>query len=367
MTLIRDKVLDKLLNPSARISVAILMFIKSKKKGVTVAQAEEFWANHPEGREIRSKKDGKRVVDNTIRNTLQKLVKDKNKFLISEKIGKSYVYFYNEETDELKNNLFASESIPDLIRWALTFQKYKGLTFMKELEDLLGLCIDDLLIEYELEMNELRPFIDFETNEHVYSGWGKNVHTDDITKKVADYMAYFYGVISITNETVEFTYRSFQTGKIDVFSNVKPYLLKEHAKRWYLIASIENTSELRPFSLDRITEINEDFKSKKYAIPSDFNPSEYWKDCVGIYRDPVKGAQKVSFELKNGPRYNNIKYLVSSPLHASQKAIHVDETWMRFEYDIHIGAEVVRHIRQWGLDNLRHIYPNDLDEDVRNA
>ncbi len=364
MTLIRDKVLDKLLNPSARISVAILTFIKSKKKGVTVAQVEEFWAKHPDGREMtKSKKDGTRAIDNTIRKKLNDLVT--HEFLIKVETSKAFLYFYKEETDELKNNLFTSENIPDLIRWAITFNKYKGLTFMKELEDLLGLCIDDLLIEYELEMTELRPFIDFETNEHVYSGWGKNVHTDDITKKVADYMSYFYGVISITNETVEFTYRSFQTGKIGVFSNVKPYLLKEHAKRWYLIASIENTSELRPFSLDRITEINEDFKSKKYAIPSDFDPSEYWKYCVGIYRDPVKGAQKVSFELKNGPRYNNINYLISSPLHASQKAIHLDETWMLFEYNIHIGPEVIRHIRQWGLDNVRRIFPDSLDEHVR--
>ena len=134
-----------------------------------------------------------------------------------------------------------------------------------------------------------------------------------------------------------------------------------------MIASVEDSAELRPFSLDRITKINKEFKSKKYVIPSDFNPNEYWKECVGIFRDPINGAQKVSFELKNGPRYNNINYLISSPLHASQKAIHVDETWMRFEYTIHIGPEIVRHIRQWGLDNLRNIQPHSLDEDVRNG
>jgi hypothetical protein len=366
MTLIRDKVLDKLLNPSARISVAILMFIKSKKKGVTVAQVEEFWAKHPDGREMtRSKKDGARTIDNTIRKKLNDLVS--HKLLIKVETSKAFLYFYKEETDELKNNLFASENIPDLMRWAITFNKYKGLTFMTELEDLLGLCIDDLLIEYELEMNELRPFIDFETNDRIYSGWGKNVFDNDITDKVAENMAYFYGVISITNETVEFTYRSFQTGKISVISNAKPYLLKEHAKRWYLIASVEDSAELRPYSLDRIIKINKDFKSKKYAIPSDFDPSEYWKDSVGIFRDAKEGAQKVSFELKNGPSFNNINYLISSPLHASQKAIHVDGTWMRFEYTIHIGPEVVRHIRQWGLDNLRKIQPHSLDEHVRNG
>ena len=48
MTLIRDKVLQKLLNPTANKYVDILLFIKSKKKGITVAQVEDFWAKHPD-------------------------------------------------------------------------------------------------------------------------------------------------------------------------------------------------------------------------------------------------------------------------------------------------------------------------------
>ena len=366
MSLIRDKVLKKLLNPSARKSVSLLLFIKSKKQGATVAQVEEFWANHEDGRVIKKAPKGeKRIIDNTIRNTLTDLVK--YDFLMREKVGGSYLYFYKEDVDELKENLFETTSVSDLLRWAVTFNKYKGLTFMEELENLLGLDFEDLMIEYELDSNELRPFIDFETNEHVYSGWGQNVNSDNITNKVAELMAVFYKVISFNNETVEFTYRSFQTGKISTITHAKPYLLKEHAKRWYLIASVDDSSELRPFSLDRIMEITSGFKSKKYTIPSDFNPREYWKDCVGIFRDPINGAQKVSFELKNGPRYNNINYLISSPLHASQKAIRLEDGWTRFEYIIHIGPEVVRHIRQWGLDNLRNIQPHSLDEDVRNG
>ena len=136
MTLIRDKVLNKLLNPSARNAVAILSFVKSKVKGVTVADVEKFWSNYEFGRDI--KKDGKgekRVGDNTIRNILNKLVK--KEFLSAEKIGKTYIYKYLNETDELKNNLFEESSISDLMRWAITFNKYKGLTFMQELEEVL--------------------------------------------------------------------------------------------------------------------------------------------------------------------------------------------------------------------------------------
>ena len=87
MTLIRDKILQELLNPSAYKSVSILSFVKSKRQGVTVAQVEDFWATHEDGRAItKVSDDGRRVIDNTIRNTLNDLTE---KFLTKEKIGKT--------------------------------------------------------------------------------------------------------------------------------------------------------------------------------------------------------------------------------------------------------------------------------------
>jgi predicted DNA-binding transcriptional regulator YafY len=236
---------------------------------------------------------------------------------------------------------------------------------MSELEELLNISLEDILSEENLKLKDIRPYIDFETTEDIYKGWGKNVHNDSITITVAENMAFFYKIISFNNETVEFKYRPFQVDEIRTVTHAEPYLLKEHNKRWYLIAFDPEKKEIFPFSLDRITEISKNFKSKEFKIPMEFNPKTYWKDCVGVFKNDKIGPQRVSFELKNGPRYNNQKYLISSPMHSSQKAIHIDNEWMRFEYFIHIGPEVVRQIRQWGLDNLRNIEPKELDEDVR--
>ena len=257
------------------------------------------------------------------------------------------------------------EDTPHLIRWALTLSKYKGLPFIDELEEILNISIEDYLAEDNLKPEDIRPYIDFETTEFLYSGWGKNIHDNNITVSVAENMTRLYGVISITKETVEFTYRSFQSDTVITITHAEPYLLKEHNKRWYLIAKVPGKKDLHPYSLDRIIEITDKFPSKPYQIPRDFNPKTFWKDCVGIYKDEKQGPQEVSFELKNGPKFNNQKYLISSPMHPSQKAIRLDKEWLRFQYFIHIGPEVVRQMRQWGVDNLRNITPKSLNDDVR--
>ena len=361
--MINERLIKKFANSTFIKITEILKFIASKPNGVTVFDVELFWEQHEDGRKMtRSAAGEKRIVDNTIRNLLNKLVL--SDCLFREKVGKTYLYFMdNNNQNQIK--VEDSEGITDLIRWALTLKKYKGLIFFEELEEILNISIEDILAEDNLKLDDIRPFIDFETTDEVYSGWGKNVFADQITSKVSDHMAYFYKIISFENETVEFTYRSFQIDEIRKVSHAEPYLLKEHNKRWYLIAFDPEKNEVFPFSIDRIIDISANFKSKKYQIPRDFNPKTYWKDCVGVYKDNLNGPQKVSFELKDGPRYNNQKYLISSPMHASQKAIKLENGWMRFEYFIHIGPEVVRQIRQWGIDNLRNIEPKQLDEDIR--
>ena len=353
-----------LLNEADRKKITLLSFIRSSKNGLTIDQIEKMWEAQG-GRPItRTGKDGQRTTDNTVRKPVEDMVKQG--FVTKTNIrGKNY-YTFTQQAEDLKGRLLDPENIPDLLRWAITFRKYKGLPFMDELMEIFDMTFEELLENYEIDPDEIRPYIDFETSDRVYTGWTNNASANEITEDVTDYLNYFYNVISFTKETVEFTYRSFQTGKIEKVGNLEPHLLKEHNKRWYLIAYDPLIQSMRPFSLDRIIEITDGYaNAKKYDLRPDFDPTTHWKDCIGIYVHPEGKISEVSFELKNGPKYNNINYLISLPMHQSQKAIKVDGTWMRFEYNIHIGPEVVRHIRQWGLDNLRNISPKELDEYVR--
>lgn len=364
MHIIRDEVLKKILNASALKKVIILSFVRSRKNGVTIAMIENHWSEHEFGRPLtKTSKNGGRAVDNTVRNVVEQLVKDE--LIEKQNDDGRNIYFYREETDELSGKLMNMEHIPDLLRWAVTFSKYKGLPFFDDLIEPFDMSYEELLETFSIDPDQLKPIIEFETAENVYTGWTNNSYQNDITEIVTDHLGFFYRVISLSQETVEFTYRSFQTGKIEKVSDIEPYLLKEHNKRWYLIAFDPYMNSIRPFSLDRIIEITDNFASRKYHIPASFDPKKHWKDCIGIYTHPEGKVSDVSFELRNGPKYNNVNYLISLPMHTSQKAIKVDEIWTRFEYKIQIGPEVVRQIRQWGLDNVRNILPEELDDDVR--
>jgi hypothetical protein len=353
-----------LLNEADRKKIMLLTFIRENRNGLTIDQVETKWEENGERPLTRTGKNGKRTTDNTVRTQINSLVK-KGFVTITKIRGKNY-YTFTEQAQDLKGRLIDTENISDLLRWAITFRKYQGLPFMDLLVNIFDLTFEDLLEHYEIELSEIEPYIDFETSDKVYSGWTNNSSTNEITEEVTRQLTYFYNVISITRETVEFTYRSFQTGLVETVSAVEPHLLKEHNKRWYLIGFDPQVNAMRPFSLDRIIQITERYSgAKEYALRKDFDSKHHWSDSIGIYVHPEGLVSEVSFELKNGPRYNNINYLISLPMHHTQKAIIVDETWTRFEYKIHLGPEVVRHIRQWGLDNLRNIHPKELDFDVR--
>ena len=355
-----------LLNEADRKKFMLLSFIRSNRNGLSIDQIEKMWEDNGGRPLTRTGKDGKRTTDNTVRKPLNDMVA--LGFITKTSIrGKNY-YTFTSQAEDLRGRLLDPENIPDLLRWAITFRKYKGLPFMDELMEMFDMSFEDLMDHYEIDPTEIRPYIDFETSDRVYTGWTNNASANEITAVVTEYLTYFYNVISFTRETVEFTYRSFQTGKIETVGDIEPNLLKEHNKRWYLIAYDPKIESMRPFSLDRIIKITDGYaQAKEYTLRSDFDPGNYWENCIGIYVHPKGLTSEVSFELKNGPRYNNVNYLISLPMHHSQKAIKVDDTWTRFEYNIHIGPEVVRHIRQWGIDNLRKIQPKSLDEDVRNG
>jgi hypothetical protein len=367
MSIVRDEVIYELLDKKTLKLVKILEFVKNMRRPVTIDEVEKHYMKEIDTSKDFSLKHGKdRKIDNTVRNFLRDLEK---KGLLEELKDKAILHYtLGEKVAHLGKKIIDGTEINNLIRWAVTLKKYQGLTFYDEMIEMIEeTCGDDILME-ELKNPESRPVIEFETSSKIYTGWGLNVDNHDITQKVAENLAFFYRVITLTNETVKFRYRTFQTGEDISYSHVEPYFLKEHNKRWYLVGKPEGKNYLQPFSLDRIIEIaggKDHFVPKRYVIDESFDPVAYWKDCIGIYRGPEDTAEEVTFELKDGKQMKNVQYLISLPMHHSQRASKVDGTWTKFRYKVIIGPEIVRQMRQWGLDNIRSIDPERLNEMVR--
>lgn len=104
----------------------------------------------------------------------------------------------------------------------------------------------------------------------------------------------------------------------DIFKHFKGYVqplhLKEINKDWYLIAHNPEIG-IYSFSLDnRINELV--ITTKKVEQPITFSEKEYFKNSIGILNNEIK-PKRIVIKVVN----HHFKYLVSKPLHHSQKII----------------------------------------------
>ena len=98
-------------------------------------------------------------------------------------------------------------------------------------------------------------------------------------------------------------------------TKAQPLHIKETLRAWYLIVFVPNLG-IKTLCMDeRFTylEITED----KIDIPISFKPTRYFKNSIGIKRDNNK-PERIVLKVAN----HHFKYLVSKPLHPSQKIIN---------------------------------------------
>ena len=129
-----------LLNEADRKKFMLLSFIRSNLNGLTIEQIEKLWEDSGERPLTRIGKNGKRTTDNTVRKPINDLVK--SGFVTKTIIrGKNY-YTFTPQAEDLRGRLLDPENIPDLLRWAITFRKYKGLPFMDELMEMFDMSFE---------------------------------------------------------------------------------------------------------------------------------------------------------------------------------------------------------------------------------
>jgi predicted DNA-binding transcriptional regulator YafY len=101
----------------------------------------------------------------------------------------------------------------------------------------------------------------------------------------------------------------------------QPLHLKEKDKAWYLVAFCPEDNKIQTFCLDeRLQEIRIFKRKIQYAISFDHN--NYFKNSIGILNDDTK-CEKIVVQVAN----HHLKYLLSKPLHSSQKIISEPLKW----------------------------------------
>jgi|694.fasta_scaffold71781_3 predicted DNA-binding transcriptional regulator YafY len=154
-------------------------------------------------------------------------------------------------------------------------------------------------------------------------------------------------------KSAKMLYRKF--GQEPSWYHIQPGLVKEFDNRWYLVALLLGTTTPRVFAFDRIIEINE---TGVVAPGSEFDFSSYFNHVYG-----VSVGEEPPSEIHLLFDHKAAHYLITKPLHSSQKIEMEDASGVIFSYLLIPNRELVNFILGWG-QNCRVLSPLSLAEKV---
>jgi predicted DNA-binding transcriptional regulator YafY len=157
----------------------------------------------------------------------------------------------------------------------------------------------------------------------------------------------------IQKQKLSFNYTNYATDESKNFI-IQPFLLKEFQHRWYVCGNNE-AGEFRSFGLDRISNLivlQETFRS------SIKNPKALFDKIIGlsVENDP---SEKIvlSFHPLQG------KYILSQPIHLSQKIVLQNENELRISINVIPNYELLEQILKHG-DRVKVMEPAWLKSEI---
>lgn len=108
-------------------------------------------------------------------------------------------------------------------------------------------------------------------------------------------------------------YRKYTSSETEKYT-LRPYAVKEFAKRWYLIAYCMERKGMRVYGLDRIRSM--EITDERFRMPKNFDVDELFATSFGIYIPEEKG-QTIVFRTTQ----KEANFMRDLPLHSSQREL----------------------------------------------
>jgi len=152
-------------------------------------------------------------------------------------------------------------------------------------------------------------------------------------------------------------YQSYKSEILKEY-HVHPYYLKQYNNRWFLLGLSETWDKISTFALDRIIAIDD---SQNQYIPNcDYNFDEYFEDIIGVtvYQDAEPVLITLIFNKDAAP------YVLSKPLHGSQKKISENESELVVSIEVIPNYELESLILSYG-DRVNVSGPESLQNSIK--
>jgi len=261
----------------------------------------------------------------------------------SEKIGymapivvtdKKY-YSYEDKNYGIANIPLSGQDMDTLSEVVEILKQFKGFSYFTEL----GSMVNKLEDKIYRQQNKGRSFISFETNNLVQG----LQHIDQLHKAI------------INCTTLKIAYQSFKarSGSNIIFY---PYLLKEYRNRWFVIGASAQKKQvlIMNLALDRIAFIKE-LPQEQYLSNNLIDIDTYYNDVIGVTKLPNQKPLSITMWVDSV----NAPYIITKPLHTSQKILQRDKDGMIFSIEVIWNFELEREILGFG-ESLQILSPRHM-------
>ncbi|WP_027137228.1 helix-turn-helix transcriptional regulator [Gaetbulibacter saemankumensis] len=122
-----------------------------------------------------------------------------------------------------------------------------------------------------------------------------------------------------------------------------PYYLKQYNNRWFLFCFNEVYQSISNYPLDRIVsiiELADDFD------PLDINWMDYFEDVIGVTKPEESKVELIKLKFSE----NRINYVVTKPIHGTQKIDNSDETGNTITIEVIPNPELYQLLLSFGAD-----------------
>jgi predicted DNA-binding transcriptional regulator YafY len=258
----------------------------------------------------------------------------------SEKLGynapiivtdKKY-YSYEDKNYSITNSPLTQQDIGTLNEVLDVLKQFSAFAYFQELNGMVTRLEDKLYKQKHKGVS----YIDFEKNE-LLKGLK---HIDPLHKAI------------LRKHTVEITYQSFKSKHPQAIV-FYPYLLKEYRNRWFLLGCNRKGKAIMILALDRIEHFKE-LIAENYHEP-EFNVSSYFDDTIGVSKMPNQKPQTIVMKIVK----EHAPYIITKPLHASQKVLKEDKEGTIFSIEVVWNFELEREILGFG-EQIKVLSPKRL-------
>jgi predicted DNA-binding transcriptional regulator YafY len=247
--------------------------------------------------------------------------------------GRRKYFRYSEKSFSIKNQGINQSEAEQLADTLSILSRFKGLPQFEWVEEMQIRLEDTFSLKGHSDIA-----VGFEQNPYLK---GLNFFTE------------LFNAIQ-NNNSLFIKYQGFNQPKPDEYT-FHPWYLKQFNNRWFLFGWNDKYQDLSNMPIDRILSINE--SKTTYSPNTKIDFEEYFEDLVGVTIKPGAQLEKVIIKVKN----KLWPYIVSKPIHGSQKVKSRNESETIIELNLIINYELKSLLFSY-MDGIEIIEPVSLRE-----